>query len=99
MAMPLADLFARDVDASDLGARDPEFIRTVALPFFDALRVLVVAPRRGAPRLRDGARRGARHPAAADLPRQDGRAARLARECREGPPVRRAAPHLPRRRA
>src|SRR5438093_369737 len=37
--MQLADLFMRDVDASDPAARDPEFIRTVALPFFNALRV------------------------------------------------------------
>jgi len=39
MAMPLADLLARPVDTSDPAARDPEFIRTVALPLFDALRV------------------------------------------------------------
>ncbi len=37
--MQLADLVVRNVDASDPAARDPEFIRTVALPFFDALRV------------------------------------------------------------
>jgi 1-acyl-sn-glycerol-3-phosphate acyltransferase len=34
--MPLADFF--DLDASDPAGRDPEFIRTVALPLFDALR-------------------------------------------------------------
>jgi len=37
--LQLADLVAHDGDASDPAARDPEFIRTVALPFFDALRV------------------------------------------------------------
>src|SRR5439155_554468 len=39
LVMQLADLFVHDVDVSDPGARDPEFIREVALPFFDALRV------------------------------------------------------------
>ncbi len=39
MAMALADLLARPVDTSDPAARDPEFIRTVALPLFTALRV------------------------------------------------------------
>ena len=37
--MQLADLFVHDVDVSDPGARDPEFIREIALPFFDALRI------------------------------------------------------------
>src|SRR5256885_12967303 len=39
LAMQLADLFVHDVDVSDPGARDPEFIREIALPFFDALRI------------------------------------------------------------
>jgi 1-acyl-sn-glycerol-3-phosphate acyltransferase len=39
VAIQPARLFARDVDTSDLAARDPEFIRSVALPVFDALRV------------------------------------------------------------
>ncbi len=37
--MQAAHRFVRDVDTSDLGNRDPEFIRRVALPLFDALRV------------------------------------------------------------
>src|SRR5262245_25083763 len=36
--MQLADFLSHDVDPSDPAGRDPEFIRTVALPVFDALR-------------------------------------------------------------
>ena len=36
--MQLADFLSHDVDPSDPASRDPEFIRTVALPAFDALR-------------------------------------------------------------
>src|SRR5262245_47534727 len=36
--MQLADFLSHDVDPSDPANRDPEFIRTVALPAFDALR-------------------------------------------------------------
>ena len=36
--MQLADLLGEEVDASDPASRDPEFIRTVAMPVFGALR-------------------------------------------------------------
>lgn len=36
--MQLADFLSHDVDPSDSASRDPEFIRTFALPAFDALR-------------------------------------------------------------
>src|SRR5262245_35131921 len=42
--MQLADFLSHDVDPSDPANRDPEFIRTVALPAFDALRTNYFLP-------------------------------------------------------